>query len=105
MKTKQNNTGQASTETHADGELRNSHKERKCGETQICTQEGARPPTWAVNPQMGEPLSFTTHQHAQTNRFHTEKAGAFCREAAIHICNQAIAVVYRIAFTVFTESM
>jgi hypothetical protein len=54
---------------------------------------------------MGEPLSFTTHQHAQTNRFHTEKAGAFCREAAIHICNQAIAVVYRIAFTVFTESM
>ena len=28
MKTKQYNTGQASNETHADGELRNSHKER-----------------------------------------------------------------------------
>jgi hypothetical protein len=35
VKTKQYNTGQASHETHADGELRNSHKERKCGETQI----------------------------------------------------------------------
>jgi hypothetical protein len=55
VKTKTKQKGQASTETHADGELRNSHKERKCGETQICTQEGARPPTWAVNPQMGEP--------------------------------------------------
>ena len=46
MKTKQYNTGQASNETHADGELRNSHKERRCGETQICTQvrERARQP-------------------------------------------------------------
>jgi hypothetical protein len=33
VKTKQYNTGQASNETHADGELRNSHKERRCGET------------------------------------------------------------------------
>ena len=27
-----------STETHADGELRNSHKERRCGETQVHSQ-------------------------------------------------------------------
>ena len=53
MKTIQYNTGQASDETHADGDLRNSHKKRECGETHICTQEGARPPTWAVNPQNG----------------------------------------------------
>jgi hypothetical protein len=33
VKTIQYNTGQASDETHADGELRNSHKERRCGET------------------------------------------------------------------------
>jgi len=36
VKTIQYNTGQALHETHADGELRNSHKERKCGETQLC---------------------------------------------------------------------
>ncbi len=63
MKTKQNNTGQASNEAHADGELRNSHKERRCGETQICTQEGARPP-----------CVFTHHHHFSRGR---KSAGRF----------------------------
>ena len=44
-----------STETHADGELRNSHKERKCGETQLLDIASLHPtgntPCFTVNSQ------------------------------------------------------
>jgi hypothetical protein len=64
VKTIQYNTGQTSDETHADGELRNSHKERKYGD-----------------------ISFTTHQHAQIKLVSASHARLFgacgcvsCRE-------------------------
>jgi len=48
VKTIQYNTGQASDETHADGELRNSHKERRCGESSVYAQRFDERHTGAV---------------------------------------------------------
>ena len=76
-----NKTKRPGTETHADGELRNSHIERKCGETQICTQEGARPPTWAVNPQMGEPRGNEYVRRRPLKRRSVRPSLRMCAEA------------------------
>ena len=40
---------------HMQAEAEKQPKKREYGETHVGTREGGRPPTWAVNPQMGEP--------------------------------------------------
>ena len=87
MKTIQYNTIQASDETHADGELRNSHKERKCGETQICTQEAHSRFTLV---RVGAVMFWSSHvlrryiQLRLSQRGHRAERGTHTHERANH---------------------